>query len=167
LYNHNSTRVDLRTLTTRELQVWWYLVRGYSNLSIAEVLVVDEKTIERHINAIYSKLRVSPVIENGQSFRTCLAWMAARDGALSTVNELGKITSSKNGSYSLDEVEQLIISLLKLGHSEKTISTITRISLNNVYWYIKLIAIKFGINVIPSEDFVKDKEILIKRLAVV
>ena len=152
-------------MTKRELQVWWYLVRGYDNKYIAVELVVDDKTVERHINAIYNKLRVTHSIEKGQSPRTCLAWMAARDGDLVAVSSEGEIKSPRNNIYNLDEREQLIVYLLKLGHSEKIIAEITRISVKNVGWYIKLIAVKYGVNIIPSEDHRIGKEVLLRRLA--
>jgi len=48
----------LKELTHRELEVLSWMAKGYRNGTIAEVLCVDPKTIERHINAIYSKLNM-------------------------------------------------------------------------------------------------------------
>ena len=52
----------LKELTHRELEVLSWMAKGYRNATIAEVLCVDPKTIERHINSIYSKLNM--VTEN-------------------------------------------------------------------------------------------------------
>ncbi len=52
----------LKELTHRELEVLSWMAKGYRNVTIAEVLCVDPKTIERHINSIYSKLNM--VTEN-------------------------------------------------------------------------------------------------------
>ncbi|MDD5095774.1 MAG: LuxR C-terminal-related transcriptional regulator, partial [Dehalococcoidia bacterium] len=48
----------LKELTHRELEVLSWMAKGYRNGTIAEILCVDPKTIERHINAIYSKLNM-------------------------------------------------------------------------------------------------------------
>ena len=52
----------LKELTHRELEVLSWMAKGYRNATIADVLCVDPKTIERHINSIYSKLNM--VTEN-------------------------------------------------------------------------------------------------------
>ena len=43
-------------LTKRETQVLELLAHGYSNNSIAETLVVEHRTVEHHINSLFSKL---------------------------------------------------------------------------------------------------------------
>lgn len=50
----------LKDLTTRELEVLGWMAKGYRNATIAEVIFVDPKTVERHINNIYSKLGNCP-----------------------------------------------------------------------------------------------------------
>jgi len=50
----------LKDLSPRELEVLNWMARGYRNETIAEVLTVDVKTVERHINGIYGKLGNSP-----------------------------------------------------------------------------------------------------------
>ena len=50
---HNSF---LRELSPRELEVLSWMAKGYRNDTIAGVLSRDVKTVERHINNIYSKL---------------------------------------------------------------------------------------------------------------
>ena len=46
----------LEDLSPRELEVLSWMAKGYRNSTIAEVLCLEPKTIERHINNIYSKL---------------------------------------------------------------------------------------------------------------
>ncbi len=46
----------LKELTPRELEVLSWMAKGYRNNVIAEILCLEPKTIERHINSIYSKL---------------------------------------------------------------------------------------------------------------
>ena len=47
----------LKQLTARELEVLSLLSQGYTNSAIAEALYIDIKTVEHHLNSIYSKLR--------------------------------------------------------------------------------------------------------------
>ncbi|MBT4512025.1 MAG: response regulator transcription factor [Chloroflexi bacterium] len=47
----------LKDLTHRELEVVSWMAKGYRNETISDVLGVDRKTVERHINCIYSKLQ--------------------------------------------------------------------------------------------------------------
>ena len=46
----------LKELSPRELEVLSWIAKGYRNDTIADVLSRDVKTVERHINNIYSKL---------------------------------------------------------------------------------------------------------------
>ncbi len=46
----------LKDVTPRELEVLSWMAKGYRNNTIAEVMCLEPKTIERHINSIYSKL---------------------------------------------------------------------------------------------------------------
>ena len=50
----------LKDLTAKELEVIGWMAKGYRNTTIAEVLGMDIKTVERHINSIYSKLGTVP-----------------------------------------------------------------------------------------------------------
>ena len=49
----------LRQLTGRELEILGLLSRGYTNAAIAEGLFIDVKTVEHHINSMYSKLKAA------------------------------------------------------------------------------------------------------------
>jgi len=49
----------LKQLTTRELEILSLLSKGYTNAAIAETLYIDVKTVEHHINSMYSKLKAN------------------------------------------------------------------------------------------------------------
>jgi DNA-binding NarL/FixJ family response regulator len=50
----------LKQLTTRELEILSLLAQGYTNSAIAEALFIDIKTVEHHLNSMYSKLKADP-----------------------------------------------------------------------------------------------------------
>lgn len=51
-----TSSVFLKELSPREMEVLSWMAKGYRNNTIAEVLCLEPKTVERHINSIYSKL---------------------------------------------------------------------------------------------------------------
>lgn len=50
----------LKQLTTRELEILSLLSQGYTNSAIADSLFIDIKTVEHHLNSMYSKLKTDP-----------------------------------------------------------------------------------------------------------
>ena len=54
----------LKQLTTRELEILGLLSKGYTNLAIAQTLFIDIKTVEHHLNSLYSKLKTDPDFNN-------------------------------------------------------------------------------------------------------
>ena len=56
----DSSSAFLKELSRRELEVLSWMAKGFRNDTIAEVLSLEPKTIERHINSIYSKLGDTP-----------------------------------------------------------------------------------------------------------
>ncbi len=54
--SNESKAAMLKELTPRELEVLSWMAKGYRNNTIAEILCLEPKTVERHINSIYSKL---------------------------------------------------------------------------------------------------------------
>ena len=50
----------LKDLSPRETEVLSWMAKGYNNHTIADVLCLEPKTIERHINGIYNKLGTAP-----------------------------------------------------------------------------------------------------------
>ncbi len=47
----------LRQLTPRELEITQLLSQGHTNHAIADLLFIDIKTVEHHLNSIYSKMQ--------------------------------------------------------------------------------------------------------------
>ena len=50
----------LKQLTARELEILNLLSQGYTNSAIAGTLYIDIKTVEHHLNSMYSKLKADP-----------------------------------------------------------------------------------------------------------
>ena len=50
----------LDSLTPREREVLGRMAEGLSNVAIAQALVVSESAVAKHINSIFTKLRLSP-----------------------------------------------------------------------------------------------------------
>ena len=50
----------LKELSPRELEVLGWMAKGYRNRTVADILFLELKTVERHINSIYSKLGDCP-----------------------------------------------------------------------------------------------------------
>ncbi|MFC1906768.1 response regulator transcription factor [Chloroflexota bacterium] len=53
----NQITVAWCQLTARESEILGLLSKGYTNSSIANALFIDVKTVEHHINSMYSKLK--------------------------------------------------------------------------------------------------------------
>jgi DNA-binding NarL/FixJ family response regulator len=49
----------LSALTRRQLEVLSLMAKGYNNAAIARTLVLEEKSVENHINAIFGQLNLS------------------------------------------------------------------------------------------------------------
>jgi len=56
MVENNIQNSVLKTLTARELEILNWMAKGYKNSAIAEVLSLELKTVENHINNIFSKL---------------------------------------------------------------------------------------------------------------
>lgn len=65
LISGNSTTA-LADLTPQEMRVLELMAKGYANPSIAQALVVQERTIENYVSTIFSKLRLK---DKGQQAR--------------------------------------------------------------------------------------------------
>jgi len=57
LFAEKAENKFLKQFTARELEILSLISKGYTNLSIAEALYIDVKTVEHHINSMYGKLR--------------------------------------------------------------------------------------------------------------
>lgn len=65
LFKQNDSKVDINidNLSSRELTVFQYLIKGYSNKQIAELLFLSEKTISTYKSRVFSKFSASTVVE--------------------------------------------------------------------------------------------------------
>jgi DNA-binding NarL/FixJ family response regulator len=50
----------LEQLTSREMDILGLMAQGYTNAAIAATLYIDIKTVEHHLNSLYSKLKTNP-----------------------------------------------------------------------------------------------------------
>ena len=48
--------IDMESLTEREMTVFYYIVKGFSNGEIAQELNISYHTAKSHVSAIYRKL---------------------------------------------------------------------------------------------------------------
>ena len=67
----------LRELTPREHQVLAEVAQGKNNASIASVLHLSERAVEKHINAIFSKLSLSEEHSVHRRVKAALIYLAA------------------------------------------------------------------------------------------
>ncbi|HMS36532.1 MAG TPA: response regulator transcription factor [Arachnia sp.] len=78
LMQRQAARGRLSSLTPRETEVLSRMAQGDANASIAERLVITEKAVQKHINAIFAKLGLA---EEPTSARRVLAVLAFLRGA--------------------------------------------------------------------------------------
>jgi len=62
-------------LTRRELQVLALIAEGRSNNAICTVLYISPKTLERHVQHIFTKLDLPPSADSHRRVRAVLAWL--------------------------------------------------------------------------------------------
>ncbi len=72
-----SENSPLKDLTKRELEVLALMAKACTNSTIASILYIQPRTVEHHINSIFSKLGIAP--ESGQHARVqaVLAYLKA------------------------------------------------------------------------------------------
>ncbi|MGP3910865.1 response regulator [Nonomuraea sp. 10N515B] len=68
----------LSRLTDRERQVLALMAEGRSNSAIAERLFLGRKTIETHVNAIFTKLDLGPAGDDNRRVLAVLTWLRAQ-----------------------------------------------------------------------------------------
>jgi DNA-binding NarL/FixJ family response regulator len=71
----------LRFLTARELEVLGEVARGKSNAAIAHDLYIGERAVEKHINAIFSKLGLGEAEGTHRRVAAVLLFLSERPGA--------------------------------------------------------------------------------------
>jgi DNA-binding NarL/FixJ family response regulator len=65
----------LESLTPREREVLGLMAEGRSNAAIAEALVVTERAVEKHVTSIFSKLDLTPTVEDHRRVLAVLAYL--------------------------------------------------------------------------------------------
>ena len=75
-----STTSPLVQLTPRELEVLELVAQGRNNMGIAHALFLSERAVEKHINAIFSKLGVSEEAETHRRVKAVLLYLAEKRG---------------------------------------------------------------------------------------
>ncbi|MFN2591523.1 MAG: response regulator [Candidatus Dormibacteria bacterium] len=73
-----AARSPLAELTQREGEVLAEMARGRSNAAIGGVLDLTERAVEKHINAIFSKLQLSEEPDVNRRVRAVLLYLAER-----------------------------------------------------------------------------------------
>ncbi len=68
------SRVD--TLTPREREVLGLMAQGHSNRSIAALLVVTERAVEKHVAAVFSKFGLRATGTDNRRVKAVLAYLA-------------------------------------------------------------------------------------------
>jgi len=71
-----SRRSDISWLTPRELEILGEMAQGKSNAAIAEALSVSERAVEKHTNAIFSKLGLSEEKDTNRRVKAVLVYLS-------------------------------------------------------------------------------------------
>jgi DNA-binding NarL/FixJ family response regulator len=66
-------------LTSREREVLGLMAEGRSNAAIAEALVVTERAVEKHVTSIFSKLDLTPTVEDHRRVLAVLAYLKSSE----------------------------------------------------------------------------------------
>lgn len=70
----------LQRLSPREVEVLAEMAKGLNNIAIADALFVSVRAVEKHINAIFTKLDLSFEETTHRRVRAVLLYLAATDG---------------------------------------------------------------------------------------
>ncbi len=70
----------LRALTARESEVLSEMAQGRNNAAIATALVLSERAVEKHINALFSKLGLTEERDVSRRVKAVLLFLAERGG---------------------------------------------------------------------------------------
>ena len=73
-----AARDELADLTEREREVIALLAEGRTNQAIGDTLRIATKTVETHVNAIFSKLGLEPAEDDNRRVLAVLAYLRAR-----------------------------------------------------------------------------------------
>jgi DNA-binding NarL/FixJ family response regulator len=70
-----SSQDLIAALTQREREVLGLMAEGRSNQAIARALVVNERTVETYVAAIFGKLELAPEADDHRRVRAVLTWL--------------------------------------------------------------------------------------------
>jgi DNA-binding NarL/FixJ family response regulator len=77
LVGHARRDDPLAELTPREREVLELMAEGRSNAAIAEIMVVTERAVEKHVTSIFGKLGLAPAPEDHRRVLAVLAFLRA------------------------------------------------------------------------------------------
>ena len=77
LLARSRQRDPLAALSPREREVLSAMAEGLSNSAIAETLVVNESTVEKHVTNIFTKLDLPPADHSHRRVLAVLRWLGA------------------------------------------------------------------------------------------
>jgi len=69
----------LQLLTPRELAVLAAMAEGLSNSGVAESLLISHASVEKHVTAIFRKLRIAPTESEHRRVQAVLTYLRADD----------------------------------------------------------------------------------------
>ena len=75
LLGRRQARDRLVTLSDRERDVLELMAQGRSNQAIANQLHINDKTVETHISAIFTKLTLLPQPDDHRRVLAVLSWL--------------------------------------------------------------------------------------------
>ncbi len=75
---------DLSWLTPRETEILAEMAQGKSNAAIAEALGISERAVEKHSNAIFSKLGLTEERDANRRVKAVLVYLAEQPGGMPT-----------------------------------------------------------------------------------
>lgn len=78
--NRGPRATALDRLTPRELEVLGHMAQGRSNAAIASTLVLSERAVEKHSNAIFSKLGLTEERDANRRVRAVLVYLQEGGG---------------------------------------------------------------------------------------
>ncbi|MFH8885903.1 LuxR C-terminal-related transcriptional regulator [Streptomyces californicus] len=76
LMMHGGRRTPVENLTPREREVLELMAQGRSNRSIAELLVVSERAVEKHVAAVFAKFGLHRTPSDNRRVKAVLTYLA-------------------------------------------------------------------------------------------